>query len=265
MKARLKSRWAIIAGIFAVLVIVAVAITVPLLVSHNNAVSRKKAASAAQAYDKAASKYVQSLSKQMDTVNNANNDKEIFNVLGDVKKEQASRPELAVVQGAGAQLPAYKTAEAYQKKLEDFNKSLNTYLNAALEFKPFDYAYISLNDVQNDISAGKLTTGDPVTSIKTVIINPLTSAQSEFQKVTVPAKYKQLAADLNAAFKDYINSGNTLVAMYEANTLHNVDFNFVPELDKLYDEEKPVYKTLNDQSAALVKNLDALLTQAPTK
>jgi len=259
MRLNLKKPWLLVGGVVAVIIIVVA--VVALLVSHNDTVSRQQAQTAAAAYTKAAHNYLTALNKQMTVAGSAKDDKKIYAALDSIKKQQASRPNLQTVKGPGAQLPVYTTAAVYQQKVDKLDASISAYIKAANDFRAIDYAYISLNGVQQDLDDGKLGSSDPVTSLQNIIVNPLTAAQADFQKAAVPAQYNKIASDITAAFKDYIDAGNTLITMYQTGNMHSVNFNFVPQLDVIYDETKPVYNQLNNTQSTLSSQLGALLKQ----
>jgi|GEM_PF-5542595 len=261
---QLQSKKVMIPTVIVAILVVAAAIIVPLTIAHNNAVkqSKQQAVNAASAYIPAAHKYLKTAAGYLDYVNaSGHNDIQNFAELDKLETLQKSAPHLKAVTGAGAELPSYQKAKKYAAKVDGLIKQIDAGNVLVEAFRPYDFAYMSLNDVQNDISAGKLTTGDPVTSLKNVIVKPLTAAQAKFKKIKVTADYKKFAADLQKTFDDYIGSGNQLITMYQTGNVHSVNFNFIPQLDKDYDDLQAKAKPINADFKAEAKQTHALLKQ----
>lgn len=243
----------------AVLAVVVAAIVLVVLKHNADNNSRAQAKTAAAAYKKAAHAYLTAAADDLTTIGSPQtNAAQAAAGLAQLEKLQKSVPQLARVGGPGARLPAYQAAAAYQAKVRKVSAAIDASNKADDTYLPYEQAYAAMLAVQNDISAGKLSAGDPAAAVTATIITPLTKAQAAFAKAAEPAAYATMAKDITATLNDYLTAGNTLVTMYQSGNLRSVDFNFVPQLNAVYSEIEAAAAPLNTQALQAATQAQAL-------
>lgn len=254
---RLLSQKKLVAGSVAVVIIVILAIAVGLHIKANH--SRTAARRAVATYNSAAHKYLSDVATQLAVLGDFNNsiDKTV-SAEQQLKKLEANKPQLQIVKGAGAKLAEYEQAGAEQAKISALSRSID---KANASYQPYlaiISAYNSLDDVQTNISNGKLSSSDQSKAIKDVIITPLTAARSDFQKVRQPTSYQTIAQSLNGLFDDYINAGNSLLAAIENGSTSSQSYSFSGQLYALYDPIVNISKTALQPPARLADQAKTL-------
>lgn len=246
-----------------VLVVVAAAV-VGLVFKHSaDNHSRAKARTAAAAYEKAAHTYLAAAASDLTAIGSPKtNAVQATAGLEGLEKLQKSVPHLVRVDGAGAKLPAYQKAAAYQAKVQKVTAAIQANDAADEIYLPYEQTYAALVAVQNDINAGKLSEGDPATAVANVIVTPLVAAQAKFQKAATPSKYAAMAGHITALLNDYIDAGNTLETMYKTGNLHSVNFNFLPQLNVAFSDFQTAAAPLNAQALQAAAQAQALAKQS---